>query len=1707
MIKMSAMVDFTESGEVDLETFDFFGEVKDLDNDVETRDKAEQPEDKNDVGDLRKNTLKYPDGMYVNMLSMPSKDALYDKKINEYADEYWRCDDAPPFSDNIVKKIWNDFLLEDKIDVRKLLCLDLCGYLSGYLWPNYIWKETPDQPRSSNEHVISIILLMNERFRLENKDHWAALTEDRVKFAGFITTVLHIAIQPYSINCSETHLNLFYRKGVLSFLINLFHSLENPAVRSEAIRLTRIGIWTHLSSESRAAVLEKYEYFKKEWDEFVTRSGSSTDGGGSVKAGQGKKKRGTAAKRLQSENSIAKIPSISDMKELRIFLEKSFFFEYTGVFLEILKSISDDGKDYIRAISYCERYLEFLTDLLHQLITRRYLNYMLKYLHFYACLRVSSLHTRKCHIYRNNTDTNSGSTLSVEDGDPDALFLVLSEDLVDCAYSYVDDFTAEPVYGLTIEKRFYSNILQLQRVAFTKFPEKLRDFITSSSYSLSTPEALKKHFCNLTDKELSVICSSIGLLSKYDPVYSRYPTLYKKRFKIDTESMIESIVLNCLTRDPRGNFIKKLTTLPDEDSLYGESSLSCARNFSNTHSLPVPKLNLQFLSIEDYLLRNLKLYFFESSFTIAQDINAIIYHLNPRSVMDRNSGKEFTFFNGSSPFALPIDPPKITKVDAVRLWQSYPSSVEIEIDLNLERIPPSFREAWRNIHANEVLFLLSIELNGSSYKQKDTNPAKGGSKSLKKAKYWCHPSFGYVRGCRFISYISDPQLTDTAGDSGRGESFAPRDSRYPENLKENIIKMKVELDTLRYQKDMLNKDAPSEDDMQNVSEVAENNIYTRMNMMIRRKPQENNFESVFPLLLERLENPQYTGPEWLYDIFLGYGDARRVSYKNINNNYLIVDYDNTFQDVDHVKENFPGHSIDMNPVHTAAPTNHFSSEAGNPPQKVTKGRRTRAKAKKSLKLTPAKPLICVPPYVISIPLLYFPNHSEIDTPTPHLRITPGAKIALAQRTECNGYISNNIGHFLKNGFNTEELDHLNLKVDMNSVIVSSYTKDSVTPLSALLKFNTHRPTESTRYTSKQVESIISGISKSLTLVLGPPGTGKTDVASRIIAILHKNYPEERILLVTHSNHALNQLFEKIFNTDIDPRHLLRLGHGEEELNVEYNYRNSELDASEARSAWGKYGRVNAFLEMRINLLEKVSNIAYSLGMPETHGSSCRTAGYFMANCITPRWEVFVDKLCSLTSEKDRNVDMVLELFPFSKYFLSLAAKLLVDNNAEDMREALFPSKLSFVEAVIAARIYYEHIQYVFSQINQISAFELIASNHERLNHLLAHETRIVAMTCTQAALKYADFSKLNFRYDSLVMEEASQVLESETFAPLLMQNLDYKTGSCRLKRVIMIGDHNQLPPVVRNKAFQRYANMEQSLFLRFIRLGVPAIQLDAQGRCRPSICDLFRWKYPNLKDLSCIKNDLIMKKANPGFAFEFQVVDVPLHNGRGEFQPRLHFIQNYQEAEYIASVYTYMILLDYPSEKISILAMYNGQQELIISTLEYHRSKYSKMYNFELPMPRHVITVDKFQGQQNDYIILSLTRTRFIGHLRDIRRLIVAVSRARLGLYIFGFTSLLSKYLEIKELWSKLCERPTDGLWIFSGEKYSDITNNLGSFRDVDCEIITTSEHKSPKHTVKKKFKDNVFKISNYEHMAAYVEQIFRERNEYIESQNPQSSS
>ena len=111
----------------------------------------------------------------------------------------------------------------------------------------------------------------------------------------------------------------------------------------------------------------------------------------------------------------------------------------------------------------------------------------------------------------------------------------------------------------------------------------------------------------------------------------------------------------------------------------------------------------------------------------------------------------------------------------------------------------------------------------------------------------------------------------------------------------------------------------------------------------------------------------------------------------------------------------------------------------------------------------------------------------------------------------------------------------------------------------------------------------------------------------------------------------------------------------------------------------------------------------------------------------------------------------------------------------------------------------------------------------------------------------------------------------------------------------LIGDHYQLPPVVKNAVFQKHSHLDQSLFYRFIRLGYPAVLLDRQGRARPEIAALYSWRYAGaaaeLGDLPAVSSLPMYRTANAGFVHTTQAVDVPDFNGKGESCPTPYFYQ------------------------------------------------------------------------------------------------------------------------------------------------------------------------------------------------------------------------
>lgn len=555
------------------------------------------------------------------------------------------------------------------------------------------------------------------------------------------------------------------------------------------------------------------------------------------------------------------------------------------------------------------------------------------------------------------------------------------------------------------------------------------------------------------------------------------------------------------------------------------------------------------------------------------------------------------------------------------------------------------------------------------------------------------------------------------------------------------------------------------------------------------------------------------------------------------------------------------------------------------------------------------------------------------------------------------------------------------------------------------------------------------------MVVGPPGTGKTDTAVQMISELYHNFPDQRVLLVTHSNHALNDLFEKIMERDIDERYLLRLGRGQDFLE-------SEKDFS-------KFGRVNHMLNRRLELLEEVTQLATAMDIKDDVGSTCETAGHFFLYHVTARWEQFLSDIKGEIKEGQTFSSM----FPFTQHFVSL------DPEAELFKEdGDFTKHMEHNMEV--AHSCWRYLERKFKELEETKPFELMRTGKDRGTYLLTKHAKVIAMTCTHAAINRPNFIKWGFQFDNIIMEEAAQILEIETFIPMMIQEDDNEFGS-RLKRVIMLGDHHQLPPVIKNRAFQKFCHMDQSLFTRMVRLGMPYIQLNAQGRMRPTLANLWNWRYENLCNLPNVMTDRF-KKANAGLRHEFQLINVGDFNGQGESSPQPHFFQNLGEAEYVVQMYMYLRLIGVPASKISIITTYNGQKALI-RDVAAARCNEDPLFG----PPAKITTVDKFQGQQNDFILISLVRTRTAGHIRDIRRLVVAMSRARLGLYVFCRKKLFMDCFELAKTFNVLHQHPSQ-LILVPGEQTTD---GLAESRNIDDDCKTLA-------------------VKNVEHMGKVVDDL-----------------
>ncbi|KAK2517184.1 Aqr [Columba livia] len=1121
---------------------------------------------------------------------------------------------------------------------------------------------------------------------------------------------------------------------------------------------------------------------------------------------------------------------MDEEKRMRAYQERRFLSQLIQKFISVLKSIPASGPISMDKVHYCERFIELMLDLEALLPTRRWFNTVLDDSHLVVHCYLSSLAKREKEGH---------------------LFCQLLDMLKFYTGFEINDQTGNALTENEMTTIHYDRITSLQRTAFAHFPE-LYDFALSNVAAVDTRDSLVKLFGPLNSNTLHQVASHLCLLP---PLPAGEDSTYDKDF------LLELLVSRHERRISQIQQLNQMPLYPTEKIIWDENIVP-TEYYSGEGCLALPKLNLQFLTLHDYLLRNFNLFRLESTYEIRQDIEDSVSRMKPW--LSEYGG---VVFGGWARMAQPIVSFTVVEVAKPNIGENWPMRVRADVTVNLN-VRDSIKDEWEGLRKHDVCFLITV---------RPTQPY--GTKFDRRRPFVEQTGLMYVRGCEIQGMLDEKGRVIEEGPEPK-----PR-------LKGDCRTYRVFLDPNQYQQDMTNT-------IQNGAE----DVYETFNIIMRRKPKENNFKAVLETI-RNLMNTDCVVPDWLHDIILGYGDPSSAHYSKMPNQIATLDFNDTFLSIDHLKASFPGYHI---------------------------------------KVTVDNPLLQIPPFRITFPI-------------------KGGKGKKRKEED-------------ENGEKPEEA---------KTLIVEPH----VIPNRGPYPYN--QPKRNTiPFTHTQIEAIRAGMQPGLTMVVGPPGTGKTDVAVQIISNLYHNFPEQRTLIVTHSNQALNQLFEKIMALDIDERHLLRLGHGEEELETEKDF--------------SRYGRVNYVLARRLELLREVGRLQESLGVPGDVSYTCETAGHFFLYQVMSRWEEYISKV-KVKGGKLPDVTDVSSFFPFHQYFANAP-------------QPVFKGK-SYEEDMEIAEGCFRHIKKIFTQLEEFRAFELLRSGLDRSKYLLVKEAKIIAMTCTHAALKRHDLVELGFKYDNILMEESAQILEIETFIPLLLQNP--QDGFSRLKRWIMIGDHHQLPPVIKNMAFQKYSNMEQSLFTRFVRIGVPTVDLDAQGRARASLCNLYNWRYKNLGNLPHVQLLPEFRTANAGFLYDFQLINVEDFNGVGESEPNPYFYQNLGEAEYVVALFMYMCLLGYPADKISILTTYNGQKHLIRDVINQRCGN-----NPLIGRPNKVTTVDRFQGQQNDYILLSLVRTKAVGHLRDVRRLVVAMSRARLGLYIFARVSLFQNCFELTPAFSQLTARP-----------------------------------------------------------------------------------
>ena len=310
----------------------------------------------------------------------------------------------------------------------------------------------------------------------------------------------------------------------------------------------------------------------------------------------------------------------------------------------------------------------------------------------------------------------------------------------------------------------------------------------------------------------------------------------------------------------------------------------------------------------------------------------------------------------------------------------------------------------------------------------------------------------------------------------------------------------------------------------------------------------------------------------------------------------------------------------------------------------------------------------------------------------------------------------------------------------------------------------------------------------------------------------------------------------------------------------------------------------------------------------------------------------------------------------------------------------------------------------------------------RINSELLGEARVIACTLVGSAHRLLE----GMKFGTLFIDEAAQALEAACWIPMR-----------RASRVILAGDHCQLPPTVKSIAALR-AGLGKTLMERIAENKPEVVtRLKIQYRMNEEIMRFSSdWFYhgevesaPQIKYRSILEDDspiTWIDTSNEENQVTIEGDDVVSGEKRDDMNFHEQFVGesfgriNKAEAdltlltlaEYLTQVGKRRVLEE--SIDVGIISPYRAQVQYLKRLL--------KKYEFFKPYRRliSVNTVDGFQGQERDVILISLVRSNDegqIGFLKDLRRMNVAMTRARMKLIILGDKSTMTKHPFYQKLW------------------------------------------------------------------------------------------